>query len=215
MPRQPSSIMIRPRISTNLAISADGKISSSPPRPSGWTSQEDHARLLELRGNAGVLLIGRGTLEADRMTLTVPGKAVQPLRCIVSQNGKLNPAHPIFNTPGGDIHLLVTGEFTGTPHPKVTLHQQTLLQFLEALAKTYQINRVHCEGGGQMIRALAELDVIDEFHLTLAGHTLFGGLDASTATGIPAEFLPQTRSFEITRFEPQAGECFLSYTRRR
>jgi riboflavin biosynthesis pyrimidine reductase len=215
MPRQPPSTMIRPQISTNLAISADGKISSSPPRPSGWTSNDDHTRLLELRGNAGALLVGRGTLEADRMTLTVPGNAVQPLRCIVSRNGKFDPAHPIFNAPGGDIHLLVTGESTGTPHPKVTLHQQPLLQFLEKLAKTYQISRLHCEGGGQLIRALAELDVIDEFHLTLAGHTLFGGLDASTATGIPAEFLPQSRSFEITHFEPRADECFLSYTRRR
>ena len=66
-----------------------------------------------------------------------------------------------------------------------------------------------------MIRALAELDVIDEVYLTLAGHTLFGGLAASTATGIPAEYLPQSLAFDLTHFEPQAGECFLSYTRRR
>lgn len=213
MPRQPSSAMIRPHISTNLAISADGKISSTPPRPSGWTSPEDHARLLELRGNADAILIGRGTLEADRMRLTVPGKAAQPLRCIVSRNGKLDPAHPVFHAPGGKIHLLVTGGFTGSAIPNVTFHQQSLLQFLTELTEKFQVQRLHCEGGGQLIRALAELDVIDEFHLTLAGHTLFGGLEASTATGIPAEFLPQSRSFELTRFEPQAGECFLSYTR--
>ncbi|MGL4402031.1 MAG: RibD family protein, partial [Luteolibacter sp.] len=98
--------MALPRISTNLAISADGKISSSPPRPSGWTSRADHARLLELRGNADAILVGRGTLEADRMTLTVPGKLVQPLRCVVSRNGVLDPAHPIFTKQGGGIHLL-------------------------------------------------------------------------------------------------------------
>ena len=205
--------MLRPRISTNLAISADGKISSSPPRPSGWTSREDHARLLELRGNADALLVGRGTLESDRMTLTVPNQPKQPLRCIVSRSGKLDPDHPVFASPGGDIHLLVTGEFEGPSPAGVTLHRQTLLEFLRTLATEYHVQQLHCEGGGQLIRALAELDVIDEFHLTLAGHTLFGGLAASTATGIPAEYLPKSLAFELTRFEPRAGECFVSYTR--
>lgn len=209
--------MPRPRISTNLAISADGKISPSPPRPSGWTSGDDHARLLELRKNADAILVGRGTLDSDRMTLTVPGKAVQPLRCIVSRTGSLDPAHPIFNKPGGDIHLLVTGDFTGAVDSKITVHRQTLPGFLETLAFEYGVRNLHCEGGGQLIRALAELDVIDEFHLTLAGHTLFGGLESNTATGIRAGFLPQSVGFELSHFEPSSstGECFLSYTRRR
>jgi len=205
--------MLRPRISTNLAISADGKISPTPPRPSGWTSGEDHARLLKLRENADALLVGRGTLESDRMTLTVPGKARQPLRCIVSQSGKIEPTHPIFGKSGGDIHLLVTGEFAGLVNPQLTLHRQTLLEFIHQLAADFQVKQLHCEGGGQLIRALAELDVIDEFHLTLAGHTLFGGLGAITATGTPAEYLPKSLAFEITHFEPVAGECFLRYSR--
>jgi riboflavin biosynthesis pyrimidine reductase len=207
--------MQRPRISINLAISADGKISSSPPRPSGWTSREDHARLLELRGNADAILVGRGTLETDRMTLTVPGKTVQPLRCIVSRGSKIDPAHPIFSKPGGEIHLLVTGDFAGDVDSKVTVHRQTLAGFLETLATEYRVRHLHCEGGGELVRALAELDAIDEFHLTLAGHTLFGGFAAITATGIPGEFLPKSVGFEISRFDPQPaiGECFVSYTR--
>jgi riboflavin biosynthesis pyrimidine reductase len=207
--------MPRPRISTNLAISADGKISSTPPRPSGWTSREDHARLLELRENADAILIGRGTLECDRMTLTVPGKSVQPLRCIVSRTGEMDTAHPVFTKPGGAIHLLVTGDFRGREIPGVTIHRRTLAEFLETLAGKYHVKHLHCEGGGQLIRALAELDAIDEFHLTLAGHTLFGGHAAGTATGIPGDFLPKSADFELRHFEPQPGlgECFLSYAR--
>jgi riboflavin biosynthesis pyrimidine reductase len=207
--------MIRPRISTNLAVSADGKISSSPPRPSGWTSQEDHRRLLRLRENADAILVGRGTLESDRMTLTVPGKPVQPLRCVVSRSGKIDPTHPIFTKPGGRIHLLVTGEFTGSVDPQITVHRQTLPEFLHELAAEFHVAHLHCEGGGQLIRALAELDVIDDFHLTLAGHTLFGGLDSSTPTGIPSGFLPESVHFQLSRFEPVGNECFLSYSRYR
>ena len=63
----------------------------------------------QLRENADALMVGRGTLEADRMTMTVPGKSTQPLRCIVSRTGAIPPDHPLFHKAGGPIHLLVTG----------------------------------------------------------------------------------------------------------
>ena len=208
--------MRRPWISTNLAVSADGKISSVAQQPSGWTSADDHSRLRELRQNADALLIGRGTLEADRMTLTVPGKPIQPLRCIVSRTGNLAPDHPIFRSPGGPIHVLVTGAVS-SPDLPATFHHQSLADFLHTLATDHRVNQLHCEGGGSLIRSLAEIDAIDEFHLTLAGHTLFGGQQAPTATGIPADFLSQSRAFELTHFDarPTAGECFLTYRRSR
>ena len=207
--------MLRPHISTNLAMSADGKISSTPPRPSGWTSRADHTRLLALRGDADAILVGRGTLEADQMTLTVPGKEVQPLRCIVSRNGLLDPAHPVFTKPGGGIHLLATGKSNGREIPGVTVHEASLEEFLETLKVEYRVERLHCEGGGQLVHALAELDAIDEFHLTIAGHTLFGGRDSATATGVPGDFLPKSATFRLSDFEPSLaeGEVFLSYTR--
>jgi len=209
-----------PKISTNLAITADGKISSWPSRPSGWTSCEDHNRLHELRSNADAIIVGRGTWKSDRMTLTVKDKSTQPLRCIVSRKGELDLDHPIFTTPGGDIHLLITdsprGVITETSIPNVTVHHKSLDEFLTSLALVYNVNHLHCEGGGQLIQTLAELDVIDEFHLTLAGHTVFGGQHASTATGIPADFLTKSNNFRLSLFKPntQTGECFLSYTRR-
>ncbi|MES2475189.1 MAG: RibD family protein [Verrucomicrobiota bacterium] len=208
------SLPSRPHISTNLAISADGKISSVARIPSGWTSSEDHRRFLKIRENADAILVGRGTWAADRMTMTAPGN---PLRCIVSERGMLDPEHPIFTTPGGPIHLLVTGETTPPPHPQVTVHQMSLGEFLDHLASDLGIATLHCEGGGQLIRALAEIDAIDAFHLTVAAHTLFGGLSAPTATGIPSEFLPQTANFRLTQFHPRPdlGECFLSYARDR
>jgi riboflavin biosynthesis pyrimidine reductase len=77
------------------------------------------------------------------------------------------------------------------------------------------VKSLHCEGGGELIRALAELDVIDDFHLTLAGHTVFGGWNAATATGLPGEYFPASKTFDVTRFEAlgHTGECFVSYRR--
>ena len=64
-------------------------------------------------------------------------------------------------------------------------------------------------------RLIAQLDAIDEFHLTLAGHTLFGGAAAPTATGIPDGFLPRSCRLVLHHCEPRPGlgECFLSYRR--
>jgi riboflavin biosynthesis pyrimidine reductase len=210
-----SLAMRRPWISTNLAISADGKISSVGRCPSGWTSSEDHARLQNLRESADALLVGRGTLEADRMTMTVPGKAVQPLRCIVSHTGKISPDHPVIQKSGGPVHLLITGKSRVIPLPGVAHHYEELPRFLEILSTQLGVKHLHCEGGGSLIRSLAEIDAIDEFHLTLAGHALFGGAEAPTATGIPAGFLPSSVKFTLGHFEPrpELGECFLSYRR--
>ncbi len=205
--------MERPRISVNFAISADGKISSPSRRPSGWTSRKDHERLLELRKSADALLVGRGTLEADLMTMTVPGR--QPLRCVVSRNGNFDPTHPLFHTPGGEIHLLVTGGSSPIALPGVQTHFSGLEDFLQTLATRHAVTSLHCEGGGELVHSLAALDFIDEFHLTLAGHTLFGGRNAPTTTGLPGDFLPHSARFQLRHFEPlpDLGECFLSYTR--
>lgn len=209
--------MPRPWISTNLAISADGKISDVGSRPSGWTSPKDHERLVSLRRSADALMVGRGTLEKDRMSLRVAANPRQPLRCIVSRQGGISPDHPVFQSDGGPVHLLVTGSTPFPPPPGVTEHRGNLTSFLETLAGDLGVNRLHCEGGGQLVRALAELDVIDEFHLTIAGHTIFGGANAPSITGVPGAFLPAGRSFSLEKFEPNpdSGECFLTYLRKR
>ncbi len=209
--------MERPRISINFAISADGKITSVDRRPSGWTSREDHQRLLELRQSAQAILVGRGTWVADNMTMTVPGREKQPLRCVVSRAGVFPEDHPLFHTPGGPIHLLATGGSSAFSSPVARLHRCGLAEFLHRLATEHSVETLHCEGGGELVRGLAELDFIDDFHLTLGGHTLFGGGTAPTATGVPGDFLPKSVTFSLSHFEPrpELGECFLSYTRRR
>jgi 2,5-diamino-6-(ribosylamino)-4(3H)-pyrimidinone 5'-phosphate reductase len=210
--------MPRPRISTNLAISADGKISSTPPRPSGWTSRADFERLLELRKSADAILVGRGTLEADSMTMTVPESDRQPLRCVVSHDGIFDFEHPLFHKPGGRIHLLVTGPHLHQPPSDFDgqLHHGSLLEFLENLKNHHGVESLHCEGGGQLIKALAALDAIDEFHATLAGHTLFGGGKSATPTGIPGDYLPRSLDFQLAEFSPvsESGECFVTYRRK-
>jgi len=214
----------RPAISLNFAIGADGKITGADHRPSGtWTSPADHERLLALRLGADALLVGRGTLEADSMSLAAPspsGPAARrqlPLRCVVSRTGRFDAGHKLFRTPGGPVHLLVTGPDDAPPGlaALATIHRATLPEFLATLHRDHGVRRIHCEGGGQLARELFALDLVDTLHLTWVGGMLFGGRDAPGITGPPGAFLPTTRHFRLDHFEPrpETGECFLTYRR--
>ncbi len=202
--------MPRPWISANFAVSADGKISDAAGGASGWTSAEDHQNLVRLRCGAEAIMVGRGTLERDRMRMVVPGAERQPLRCIVSRRGVVDPSQPVFSSPGGRILVLATEERAG-----MATHGGSVAGFLETLAAEHGVRRLHCEGGGMLLRELAALDVIDELHLTFAGHSVFGGARSATLTGIPGDFLPASRRFRLIAWEPRPdlGECFLLYRR--
>jgi 2,5-diamino-6-(ribosylamino)-4(3H)-pyrimidinone 5'-phosphate reductase len=204
--------MQRPHISVNLAISLDGKISNESHAPSGWTSPEDHQRLLELRHGVDALLVGRGTWMADRMTMRAPGN---PWRCVVSRSGNFDPGHPMLQAVGGPIHLLATAG----PAPQIPGaigHGGSLEDFLVHLASE-GIRTLHCEGGGSLVRQLAALDVIDTLHLTWAGHQLWGGKTSPTLTGSPGEFWGDSREYELVELKtlPDHGEGFLTYRRKR
>jgi riboflavin-specific deaminase-like protein len=201
-------------ISANFAISADGKISSLDHRPSGWTSKADHQRLLDLRRHADAIFVGRHTLQSDNMSLTVPEQEKQPLRCIASASGNLTGEEKVFHTPGGSIHLWCQ-TFPSIKLAGVTSHQGSLTEFLETLHQQHGVNHLHCEGGGTLLRALLEIDCVDELYLTWAAHTMFGGATAPTIIGVPGLAMAQSQHFQITHFEPLDGlnEVFLSYRR--
>ena len=200
------------RIILNLAISADGKISTSGKSPAHFTSENDLARLLEIRKRADAILVGRGTLEADQMTLSVAG--LRPWRCVISESGQFDPQHPLFASEGGERHLIVTSAST-VPDLPAKIHRSTLAEFLEKLRQEPRMNTLLCEGGGRLVKELFELDVVDEINLTWAPHTVLGGRDAPTLTGQPGDFLPQSRHYELSQFSPNdEDEFFLTYTKK-
>ncbi|MEN8785904.1 MAG: dihydropteroate synthase [Akkermansiaceae bacterium] len=197
------------RVILNLAISADGKISTTGKSPAHFTSKADLDRLLEIRKRADAILVGRATLEADQMTMTTEGH--EPWRCVISKAGKFNKAHPLFHSKGGPRHLVISSD-TETPDLPATIHRTDLCGFLDELRNTPGITTLLCEGGGRLVKQLFELDVVDEINLTWAPHTLLGGEGAPTLTGLPGDFLPSSRHYELAgMITQQNDEVFLTY----
>lgn len=68
------------------------------------------------------------------------------------------------------------------------------------------------EGGGEVLRALAETDSIEEIEVEIFPQIL-GGAKASTLTGPPGEFLPKPLDFRMTSMKVVEGRCVATYRR--
>ncbi len=223
-----------PKITAHFAITADGKISTKNRTPSQFTSPADKARLRIVRASHDAILAGRGTVAADTMSmrLTDPslrkarlerGLPPEPLRVIISNSGRLDPAWKVFQPGGAQVVVLST---TAMPQrkrnalaPLCDLHlfdQSTvpLVPALQMLRADYDIKTIVCEGGGELMRSLAELDLISNIQLTIAP-IIFGGHLAPTMTGLPGDFLPHPLDFRIKSMEPIGDECVLHLVRKR
>lgn len=202
--------MRRPEIHANFVLSADGKISTPTHSPSTWSSSEDTQRYFSLRKQADAVLVGRGTLGADNMSLTTEGH--RHWRCVVTNSGKLPADSPLFLRPGGPIHLIgECAELSPELRSQVTVHRN--VQRFLAHAADSGVQRVLCEGGGQLLKSLIKSDLLDVLHLTWTGRFIFGGRQSPTCTGLPGDFLPKSVSLELISYDPSSdgSELFLSY----
>src|SRR4029077_17651257 len=94
------TLMQRPRIILNFAMTVDGKVSTAKQTPSGFTSAFDKHRLLEIRSLGDAVMVGKNTLEIDQMSMGLPDEALRrervqrgqneyPIRVVISNSGDI------------------------------------------------------------------------------------------------------------------------------
>ncbi len=220
----------RPRVLANFAVTADGKISTRNHTPTGFTSKRDYNELLRIRSLGDALLVGRGTLEADAMSMNLPVKALQkqraargqspePIRAVVSNSGQFDPTWKLFQAGTAERILFTTEKMPAALRDelasKATLHfaegdavdTAAVLRFLH---DERAVRTLVCEGGPTLFRTLIELGAIDELYLTRAP-LIFGGKDAPTVTGTNPDFLRRITRAKLVSLELHAGEAFCHY----
>lgn len=220
----------RPFVAATFAMTVDGKITTRAFSPVDFTSREDKLHLLRQRSLGEAVLIGRSTLTHDNVRLGLPdpqmraerearGQAPYPLRVIVSNEGRIDPALKIFQT---DFSRIVIFSTTRMPRKyqlalreKATLRladtrSVDLTRMLQQLRSEYEVRRVACEGGAELFCSLLELQLVDQLNLTIAPY-IFGGKGAPTLTGRGTAFLPASVHCSLVETRTVGEECFLQY----
>ena len=130
----------RPLVAATFAMTVDGKITTRVFSPVDFTSREDKRHLLRQRSLGDAVLIGRSTLSHDNVRLGLPdplmraerearGQAAYPLRIIVSNEGRIDPALKIFQT---DFSRIVIFSTTRMPRKyQVALREKATLRLSE------------------------------------------------------------------------------------
>jgi 2,5-diamino-6-(ribosylamino)-4(3H)-pyrimidinone 5'-phosphate reductase len=222
--------MQRPRIILNFAMTIDGKVSTAKLTPSGFTSAFDKHRLLEIRSLGDALMVGKNTLQIDRMSMGLPDEGLRqarvqraqseyPIRVIISNSGDIPTDLNVFNHRFSPIVIYSTARMPPTTQTelraKAELHLSavdhlSLEEVLNDLYETHRVRTLVCEGGPQLAKALAELNVVDELFLTVAP-LIAGGVGAPGVLGAPGTFLPSSRIYRLKSMKVEAAECYLHY----
>ncbi|MDQ3623202.1 MAG: dihydrofolate reductase family protein [Verrucomicrobiota bacterium] len=220
----------RPFVAVNFAITWDGRVSTRKKTPADFSSRGDKRRLLEIRATGDAVLVGAGTLVADKMTMGMPAEDLRaarrerkqtpyPLRVVLTNSGRLDPTLPIFQKDFSRIVIFSTIRMPDRFRQALAsmadlwLHegdQVNLRAMLTALREEYRVRRVICEGGPRVFRSLLVARLVDEIYLTLCPR-LFGGSKAATLTGLAGAFLPKSIRCELKTMEVVDAECFLRY----
>lgn len=183
----------------NMAMSIDGKTSSSLREPTTFTSREDKKLLMRLRAKCDALISAATTVKVEQATMRVgnpklqaqrvrAGKAPSPIRIIVSGHLNLSPDLPVFKK--GDAPLILVCCETAPMQRrkrfsklarvfvcgKKEVHIPKLLKFL---VKEYQVKVLLCEGGATLNDAFFRARCVNDLYVTLCPK-IVGGKEAPT-----------------------------------
>ena len=214
---------MRPYVVVNVAMSADGKLSTRERRQVKISGAQDFNRVDRLKASSDAVMVGIGTVLADDPSLTVKGEECRqrrinrgadehPARIVVDSRARIPPEASILHK-GTGLRIVAVSE-NADPDKVAALKEYAtvivagkkevdLSALMDALG-TMGIQRVMVEGGGQLIAGLIRAGLVDEIY-TFIGNLIIGGSDAPTLVDgegfIKEEEFPRLTLIETSRIE--------------
>jgi len=214
---------MRPYVVVNVAMSADGKLSTRERRQVKISGSQDFNRVDRLKAGSDAVMVGIGTVLADDPSLTVKGEECRrhrldrgadehPIRIVVDSRARIPLKASILHKGSGRRIVAVSEKAdkkkiaalqelaTVIVAGKKEVDLATLMDELGEMG----IQRLMVEGGGQLIAGLIRAGLVDEIY-TFIGNIIIGGRDAPTlADGegcIREEEFPRLTLIETRRIE--------------
>jgi 2,5-diamino-6-(ribosylamino)-4(3H)-pyrimidinone 5'-phosphate reductase len=209
---------MRPTVLVNVAMSADGKISTRERRQVRISGARDRARVDHIKAESDAVMVGIGTVLADNPSLTIKspelrqqrierGQEENPIRVVVDSLARTPPEADLLRK-GEGIRIIAVSERADpvrvkylTHHAEVIRtgdHEVDLHELLEKLGDR-GIRRLMVEGGGRLIGALFHEHLVDELSMYI-GNIVIGG-DASPTPADGSGFLHENEFIRLRLIE--------------
>jgi 2,5-diamino-6-(ribosylamino)-4(3H)-pyrimidinone 5'-phosphate reductase len=189
---------MRPFVFVNVAMSADGKISTAERRQVRISGDDDYSRVDRIKAESDAIMVGIGTVLSDNPSLTVKspdlrawrreaGKDEDPIRVVVDSRGRTPPDADILHRGAGKRIIAVSRAASPEAldvlrrYATVIVTGDETVDLSALLEELYRlgVRRLMVEGGGTLIWALMEKGLVDELQ-TFIGNIIIGGKDAPT-----------------------------------
>lgn len=224
-----------PYVIAKWAMTLDGKIAART-GASRWISNEASRRVVhKLRGRMDAILIGARTASVDDPLLTprpagqrTPTRVVLDSRAALSLDSQLvrtrdqSPVIVVASTAAdaGNVHRLeqasvevlqFAGDETATraaqqiPGPA---RRPGLAQLLDELGRR-QMTNVLVEGGGQLLGALFDAELVDEVHAFIAPSVVGGQNAVEPVAGIGLAEIPRLPTLLSPEIEILDGDVYI------
>jgi len=190
-----ATIMGRPFVFINSAMSADGKISSKKRRQVRISGQKDLARVDALRAESDAVMVGVGTVRADdpklrvkseglRLERRAAGRPDNPLRIVADSRART----PLVARILGPGCIIAAGSFA--PQERLEMlsrRSETLICGRERVdlellfSRLYErgVRRLMVEGGATLNWSLIKMGLVDEIRVYM-GAQVIGGTASPT-----------------------------------
>jgi riboflavin biosynthesis pyrimidine reductase len=215
----------RPYTVVNFVASADGRATFKGRSSQLGDDAGDRAVFHGLREIADAVLVGTGTLRAERYGRLArdperrarrleAGLPAEPLCCIVTRSGEVPIGIPLFQEPEARVVVFSPTDFdTGRCAADVQAvrldpGELTLTTALRRLRSEHGIRVLLCEGGPTVFGALLQEDLVDELFLTLAPKLTGGGVGPAITNGPE---LAEPATLAVQWLLEHNGSLFLRY----
>jgi 2,5-diamino-6-(ribosylamino)-4(3H)-pyrimidinone 5'-phosphate reductase len=206
----------RPYVIMNMVITLDGRTAVEG-RSSRIGSSTDRQTMRTLRSKADAVMIGAGTLRAEKLSLGLDDPAGRhPLALIVTNSGNI-PLESNLIVPEGQEIMVITRKgatFSYGDQRVLCVSADTdgnldLREALEVLKSQMTVGLLLVEGGPRLNYSLISQNLADELFLTLAPK-LLGGPVAESRAILNGPYLPP-QDVSLLSAHLAGEELFLRY----
>jgi riboflavin-specific deaminase-like protein len=221
----------RPQVVMNMAMSADGKVSSISREPTSFTSREDKNFLVKLRSQCDALITAAGTVRIDRATMTVwdahlraervrRRKPPHPIRVVVSGSLSIDPSLPVFKKPVSPLILVCCEIAPQSRRLKFSKLARVIVcgknevnipKLISILAKEYGVRNILTEGGPTLNDAFFRARCVNELYVTLCPKLVGGQAAPTLVEGLGIPKLRQAVEAKLVSCRQGEEEWFLKY----